>query len=261
MTPYLARIQVYPIKSLGAVSLDRVRVMEGGGLSGDRQYALLDAQGRALNGKRRGALLMSIRTRYSGGTREIALQSATGQLTTTIADGLEELGDYFSSALGERVVVGSELRPGYFDDMEATGPTVLGSESISAVAGWFGLAAAEVRRRFRANLEIAALEPFEEDLLFGRPGHPRRFRIGDVEFLGTNPCARCVVPTMDSRGRSGAVKVQPARFAALRERHSRKDSELGWFGHYFRLAVNTLLVPGQGGKALAIGDELVRLST
>ena len=258
--PYLARILVYPIKSLGPASLGRVRVLEGAGLAGDREYALLDARGRVLNTKRLRDALLSIRARYPEGTERIEVRSAAGRLSCGVADSLEELGEYFGRALGERVLLGRDSALGYFDDMEATGPTVLGSESIASVAGWFGLAQAEVRRRFRANLEIAGLEPFEEDLLFGRPGQPRRFRIGDVEFLGTNPCARCIVPTLDSAGGAGDAALQPASFAELRRRHSRADSELGSYGHYYRLAVNTLLAPNQGGKRLAVGDELMRLS-
>lgn len=257
MKPYLARILLYPIKSLGPLALERVQVVEGAGLAGDREYALFDARGRVLNTKRLGSPLLSIHARYSDCGREVELQSGAGNLACDIAGSLEALGDFFGSALGEHVVVGRSARVGFFDDMEATGPTVLGAASVDSVAQWFGLVPEEVRRRFRANLEIAGLEPFEEDLLFGRPDEPRRFRIGDVEFLGTNPCARCIVPSLDSTGRSGNEGLTPVRFARRRERYRREDSELAEYGHYYRLSVNTLLAPNQGGKTLSLGDELV----
>lgn len=257
MKPHLARILLYPIKSLGSLSLERVQVLEGAGLAGDREYALFDAKGRVLNVKRLGSALLSIHARYGDRGRKIELQSGAGKLSCDLADGMEALGEFFSSALGENVVVDRDSRAGFFDDLEATGPTVLGSASVDSVASWFGLASDEVRRRFRANLEIAGLEPFEEDLLFGRPGERRTFRIGDVEFLGTNPCARCIVPSLDSTGRPGDEALTPVRFARFRERHRRRDSELGEYGHYYRLSVNTLLAPNQGGKTLVLGDELV----
>ena len=258
MKPYLARILVYPIKSLAPLRLERVQVREDAGLAGDREYALFDARGRVLNTKRLGSALLSIHARYSHCGRSIALQSGARKLDCAIADGLGALGEFFGSVLGESVVVDRDSRVGFFDDLEATGPTVLGTASVDSVANWFGLAPDEVRRRFRANLEIAGLEPFEEDLLFGRPGEHRRFRIGDVEFRGTNPCARCIVPSLDSTGRSGDESLTAVRFARLREQYSRRDSELGEYGHYYRLSVNTLLAPNQGGKTLSVGDELVR---
>lgn len=260
MKPYLARILLYPIKSLGPLSLECVQVLEGAGLARDREFALFDASGRVLNTKRLGSELLSIRARYSDRGRRVELQSGTGNLACDIAGSLEALGEFFCRALGEHVAVGRDTRVGFFDDLEATGPTVLGSASVDSVATWFGLAPEEVRRRFRANLEIAGLEPFEEDLLFGRPGEPRRFRIGEVEFLGTNPCSRCIVPSLDSAGRPGNEDLTPVRFARLRERYRRKESELGEYGHYYRLSVNTLLAPNQGGKTLSLGDELVRLA-
>lgn len=258
MKPYLARIFLYPIKSLDPVSLDRVQVQESAGLAGDRQYALFDSRGRVLNAKRLGTALLSIRAAYSDEGRRIELQAGGSHLACQIAERMEDLGEFFGRALGGGVSIGRDPRTGYFDDLDASGPTILGSASVDSVAAWFGLAPDEVRRRFRANLEIAGLEPFEEDLLFGKPGEPRRFRIGDVEFLGTNPCARCIVPSLDSSGEVGSTALTPARFSELRERHRREESELEAYGHYYRLSVNTSLAPNQGGKTLSVGDELVR---
>lgn len=258
MAPHLARIRLYPIKSLGPVDLDRVRVREGAGLDGDRQYALFDPRGRVLNTKRLRSAILAIHASYSDGGRRVELRAGERRISCDIAASVDRLGHFFGEVLGEEVVVGEDPQTGFFDDLEATGPTVLGSGSIATVAHWFGLGRNEVRRRFRANLEIAGIEPFEEDLLFGRPGEPREFRIGDVGFLGTNPCSRCIVPRLDSSGREQAATFTPARFARLRERHSRADSELASYGHFFRLSVNTLLMPNQGGRILSVGDRLLR---
>ncbi len=257
MTPQLARIRVYPVKSLDPMDLERVDLVAGRRLAGDRDYALFDAAGRFVNGKRCGASLLGIRAEYSDGGRSIALSAGEDRAQFDLRHGHAELEAWFGLVLGKPVSLRRNDVAGYPDDEQASGPTVLGSASVDAIAGWFEMPAEEVRRRFRANLEIAGLEPFEEDLLFGPPGRPRRFRIGAVEFLGTNPCARCAVPTLDSRDGSAAGPLTAKRFAALRERHRRPDSDIALYDGYYRLAVNTRLANGQQGKALCVGDELV----
>ena len=45
-------------------------------------------------------------------------------------------------------------------------------------------------RRFRTNFIFSGGQPFEEDLY-------QNFKIGDVDFIGVKPCARCVLTTRD----------------------------------------------------------------
>ena len=258
MTPRLARIRIYPLKSLDSLELKEVEIASGMRLAGDRDYALFDSRGRVLNAKRLGGAIVSLRATYSNRGQQVEFQAGREHAKFAIADDRSLIEEWFSKVLGKTVCLRRDMTGGYPDDEEASGPTLLGSGSVEAVAGWFELAREEVRRRFRANLEIAGLDPFEEDLLFGPPGRPRRFRIGDVEFLGTNPCARCVVPTLDSFDGHAGGPLTAKRFAALRERHRRKDSEIARYRGYYRLAVNTLLPSGQGGKTLRLGDPLVR---
>src|SRR4051812_9576649 len=49
--PVLNRITIYPIKSLGGVELQRSKISKGGCLLHDREFALMDDQGRFINGK------------------------------------------------------------------------------------------------------------------------------------------------------------------------------------------------------------------
>ena len=260
MTPHLARIRIYPIKSLDPLELSEVEIASGVRLAGDRDYALVDSQGSVLNAKRLGGAIVSLRATYSNGGRHVDLQAGREHARFAMRDDRSRIEAWFSRALGRTVRLRRDKIGGYPDDEQASGPTVLGLGSVDAVAGWFDLPREEIRRRFRANLEIADLEPFEEDLLFGPPGRPRRFRIGDVEFLGTNPCARCVVPTLDSFDGSAKGSLTAKRFAQLRARHYRQDSEIARYKGYYRLAVNTLLPSGQDGKTLRLGDPLVPIS-
>lgn len=256
MKPHLARIRVYPIKSLDPLELEQVGLTSGVHLDGDRDYALFDARGRVLNAKRLGPKILAIRAAFSdhGRAVELALGSRPWQFELPGDRAALEAG--FSDVLGHPVTLRQDSVGGFPDDEDASGPTVIGSASIDAVAEWFGLAPEEVRRRFRANLEIAGLGPFEEDTLFGPPGTPKAFRIGEVRFLGVNPCRRCVVPTLDSRGDSSVAALSTKEFSALRERHRRAGTSLALYPGYYRLAVNTRIEPLQAGARLVVGDEL-----
>ena len=256
MKPYLASIRVYPIKSLDPLVLQEARVTDEAGIAGDRQFALFDAQGAVLHAKRLGKLIMSIRARYQRGGSSVELRAGESCELFDLEADRESLEAWFSRQLQRPVSLRRSARTGFVDDRDASGPTLVGSASLASVADWFELETEEIRRRLRTNLEIAGLEPFEEDSLFGPPGQPRRFRIGTVELMGTNPCSRCIVPSIDSQGGSAPDKGFATRFAARREQQRWQGSELDRYGHYYRLAINTRLSPGQGGKTLRVGDEL-----
>ena len=48
----LARIAIFPIKSLDGIELTHTAISAGGALKHDREYAIVDGQGRFVNGKR-----------------------------------------------------------------------------------------------------------------------------------------------------------------------------------------------------------------
>ena len=52
MPPRLARITIYPIKSLDGLDLPSARLTAGAGLTHDRQFAIGDAGGEFVNAKR-----------------------------------------------------------------------------------------------------------------------------------------------------------------------------------------------------------------
>lgn len=257
MIPQLARIRVYPIKSLDPLELAEVRIPSGVSLAGDREWALLDRQARHLNTKRLGAAVASMRAEYSHGASRVRLRAGSESAEFDLGRDTGPMRRWFARVLDRDVVLARDSTAGFPDDRAASGPTLVSTASLEAVAGRFGLALEEVRRRFRTNLEVAGVEAFAEDLLFGPPGKPHRFRIGDVELLGTNPCRRCVVPTLDSRTGVADGRLTARSFAEFRARHSHPGSDLAPFPGGYRFAVNTRVVPGQSGKCLRIGDALV----
>ena len=50
--PYLSRITIYPVKSLEGYDVDEATVLPGGALDYDRRFAIRDAAGKWVNGKR-----------------------------------------------------------------------------------------------------------------------------------------------------------------------------------------------------------------
>ena len=257
MTPRLVRIRVFPVKSLDPLELESVGTASGVCLDGDREFALFDAAGRTMNAKRLGAAIVSIRATYMKAGRTIRLAKGRHRGEFDLDADRAGIEGWFGRVLGSRVLLSRNALAGHPDDEVASGPTVVGSASIAAVADRFGLPEEEVRRRFRANLEIEGLQPFEEDLLFGPPGSPRRFRIGEVEFLGTNPCRRCVVPTLDSLDGTAGGRLSARRFAEFRGRHAYPGAHVARYKGYYRFAVNTRLPPGQAGRKLRVNDPLV----
>lgn len=250
----LARILIYPLKSFDGVEVASADVLPSGALANDRRWALVDADGRFVNGKRT-PLVHRIRVNFDLERERVELSCRGEVVSFRLAEDRAELERWLSQQLEIAVRLVENRDVGFPDDLDAPGPTIISTTTLAAVAAWFpGLTVNEVRRRFRTNLEIDGVEPFWEDRLYGRAGEPVRFRIGGVEFFGTNPCQRCVVPTRDSVTGDVIADFQK-RFATRREATLPPWAERTRFNHYYRLAVNT--GPGTGSDhRVAAGDEI-----
>ena len=251
-------ISLHPIKSLDPVVVQAARVLASGALEHDREFALFDEQGNRVNGKR-DARIHRIRAHYDLPGLLVTLRTKDSPSKTFhLVDDQDELAGWFSNYFGFRVFVKRNILTGFPDDLEAAGPTIIGSSTIQEVGSWFGiLDPVETRRRFRANIEVAAESPFWEDCLFGEPGTPLAFHIGDVTVYGVNPCQRCVVPSRDPS--TGAPTPDFQRVFATR----RAETLPSWatqshFNHYYRLTVNTRIPQSEAGKFLCAGDLVVR---
>jgi uncharacterized protein YcbX len=252
---YLTAIYIFPIKSLDGVNLDECQVLPGGALAADRGIALVDRDGNFINGKRQAAV-HRLRAGFDLGQRTVRLSSDTLPPALFHLDDQEAvMCSWLSDFFGVAVRLRRDPVRGFPDDPNAPGPTVTSTATLQTVANWFpGQTAGEMRLRFRMNLELGGDDPFWEDRLFGEPGVVTRFRIGDVEFWGTNPCERCVVPTRSPT--TGEVVPGFARLFADRRQQSLPSwSAASRFDHYYRLGVNTRLAELHGGR-LRVGDEV-----
>lgn len=254
----LNRIVVYPIKSLDGVTIERCLLTPGGALRNDRRLALFDGDGRILNAKR-SPRLQQIETRYDLERDQVTLSDRSGAGTGTFSLQHEqgEIARWLSGFLNQPVTLQEDRQLGFPDDPAANGPTVISIQSLEEVGRWFGgLEPAETRRRFRANLELDLAEPFAEDCLFSASGEPVRFSIGPLQLLGINPCARCAVPSRDSRSGEADAGFQKT-FARQRQVTLPVYAPVERFDHFYRLAVNTRLAePLSDGRELVTGTEV-----
>jgi len=253
---HVGRIQLFPIKSLDGVLVDRAQITAGGIFENDRTYAIFDLDGKVVNGKRT-ARVHELRCAFDAEIKEVRLWqnggSAPAQFQLDTPDKMEKwLGGFFGFA----VTLRHEAQKGFPDDSAASGPTITSEASLGEVQKWFpGLTLESLRRRFRTNLELAGGGPFCEDGLFGAPDEFRPFQIGAVGFLGHNPCQRCVVPTRDPDSGQAVANFQK-KFMELRKKHLPAWVDAQRFNHFYRFAVNTSIPPGETGKHLRVGDTV-----
>jgi uncharacterized protein len=258
--PYLARISIFPVKSLDGVELSQVGVLESGALHHDREYALFDQRERFVNGKRH-ATIHLLRSQFDAGCKtlknlSLQIQGTNNSVKFHLDRERSELEAWLSDYFGFPVNIKQNKLTGFPDDTNASGPTIISTATLAEVASWFpGVTVEEMRDRMRANLEIDGVPPFWEDRLFTQAGESFKFQIGEVVFAGINPCARCVVPTRDSKTAAATEKFQKIFVS------KRKETLPSWttperFDHFYRLSVNTKIPASEVGKVLKVGDPI-----
>ncbi len=255
--PYIAQILIYPIKSLDGIAVTEAKVLKSGALEHDRQFAIVDEQGKFVNGKRNPKVHW-LRTSFNLEAQTVSLQvNQTEQKAVFhLEQERRELETWLSNYFGKKVQLQENLVQGFPDDTNANGPTLISTASIATAADWFtDISSEQMRQRLRANVEIADVPSFWEDRLFGETGNILEFYIGSIRFEGINPCARCIVPTRDALSGQAYPNFQKI-FAA-----KRKETLPSWvsssrFNHFYRLSVNTRIPESEVGKILQVGDEV-----
>lgn len=255
IVPSLSRIEIFPVKSLDGITLQEATLLPSGALKGDRQYAIVDAQGQFVNGKAN-PRVHRLRSTFSEDLAAITLQiqGLEPRETFSLVGDRTPLEAWLSRYFRQPVTVQENIATGFPDDLNAAGPTVTTLATLTAVTEWFpALDLAEIRRRFRTNLEVSNTPAFWEDELYGEPGSALPFQVGEVTLLGINPCQRCIVPTRDSLDGSGDREFQQQFIQA------RKAQLPNWvnrerFNHFYKLAVNTRLAPNNLAIHLKLDD-------
>lgn len=261
-SPRLAIIQLHPIKALDPVQVKEARIGPGGGLEFDRAWALYSADGQWVNGKRTAAVHL-IRAAYAPDLSSVTLsvpdRRGTPTKTFQFPGGWSDAAQWFSAFFDQPITVRYSPE-GFPDDTVANGPTLISTASLDAVAALFpGLTASDMRLRFRTTLEIDGVPPLWEDQLFTADKNVLvSFRIGEVQFEGSNPCARCPVPPRNPQ--TGAIIPGFQRvFSDYRRSHIPSWTPEARFDHYYHLTTNTRVATTESGKLLRINDPVVLL--
>ena len=263
IAPQLANIRLHPIKSFDPLSVQEARIGAGGGLQHDRAWALYSADGQWVNGKRTAAIHL-IRAAYSPDLSSVTLAVPGDRRkipTKTFAFPADTGGaaKWFSTFFEQPITVRYSPE-GFPDDTLAYGPTIVSTASLQAVCELFpGVTLDSARQRFRTTLEVDGVPAFWEDQLFGEEERSAvRFRIGEVNFEGSNPCARCPVPPRDPQTGEIIPGFQKT-FSDYRRSHIPVWTPEARFDHYYRMATNTRVPPAERGKVLRVNDPVVLL--
>lgn len=257
IAPYVAHLAIYPVKSLDAVDCDRVTILESGALKGDRTWAIFDCKGGFVNGKRN-QKIYALRSQFDQSNNQLSLriEHTTEIVRFNIISEQDLICDWLENYFGFPVTIQQNLDLGYPDDTASPGATIVSTATLEAIASWYPeLDTANIRRRFRANIEIAGVPAFWEDRLFSTAEQTLKFNIGHVEFGGVNPCRRCIVIVRDPDTGQPYPKFQKT-FIEQRKKTLPQWAEQSRFNHFFRLAVNTRLAPTEAGKVISIGDQV-----
>ena len=257
INPHVSKLFIYPVKSLDWLDCDRATILESGALQGDRTWAIFDRDGNFVNGKRN-AKVHSLRSQLDLVTKTLTLRIQGTDRTAEfdLIEQQKELCNWLSDYFGFPVEIKQNLEMGFPDDTVSPGATIVSTATLEAIASWYPeLDTAGIRRRFRANIELGGVPAFWEDRLFTTAGNTVDFKVGDVEFMGVNPCKRCIVVTCDPQTGEAYPQFQKT-FITQRKNTLPEGVERSRFNHYFRLAVNTRLNPSEAGKVIKIGDRV-----
>ncbi len=218
----LSEIWVYPVKSLGGISLPEAQVTDRG-LELDRRWLLVDDSGLFLSQREHSELALfrpeiigdylRITHRSSMEFIDIALRpvfsDANSKIRVTVWEDIidafevsDRATEWFTKQIGfsVRLVYMPEeserkLDPRYAitgDEITSFSDAypflIIGQSSLDDLNG--RLKVKVPMNRFRPNFVFINGEAFDEDT-WGE------FKIGEVSFVGVKPCDRCVMTTVD----------------------------------------------------------------
>jgi uncharacterized protein YcbX len=251
----LASIRLFPVKSLGGVSVEHATV-ERWGLRHDRRWLVLTPDGTPLTAREEHRMLgltatpdgeAIVLTDRDGGRLHVEPPGDGESVATTLSrvgsvrSAGERPGRWLSERLGtpvrlgwlddprrRSVSAGHGGRPGDVLSLADAGPLLLTSTaSLRRLDGWI---AAEAARRGETPSAPLAMERFRPSVVvdladtpFGEDGW-RRVRIGAVAFRFAEHCDRCALTTIDPD--TLVAGKEPLRTLARYRRWDHKT----WFG-------------------------------
>lgn len=239
----LAAITIYPVKSTAGLAVDDATV-EARGLTGDRRFMVVDANGDFITARQEPRLLLIKGTPTTGGvqltapdaedlevaptagTMDVAVWSSAVTAARTSAEADAWISRYLDRSCRLVYMGDSAARPVKPDYSEpgdevsfadALPVLVISQGSLDDLNG--RLDDPISMARFRPNLVIAGCAPHAEDTW-------QRIRVGDAELALVKPCDRCVLTTLDPVSAMRDPTQEPLRTLAT---YRRWDGKV-WFG-------------------------------
>ena len=212
----LFKIYIYPVKSLGGISVDSA-IADARGLKYDRRFLLVDENAMFMT-QRDFPRLALLKLSFSENAFEVLNTKDNSRLiipfesdsnkniSVTIWDDEckavklgNDFDDWFSDAVGKkcslvfmpdderRIVKKKYIYDEHIVSFADAYPfLIIGQSSLDDLNA--KLENPIPMNRFRTNFVFTGGKPFEED-------NWNHFRIGDVNFKAVKPCARCVITT------------------------------------------------------------------
>jgi uncharacterized protein YcbX len=251
--PRIERLTVYPVKGLDGMDAEESRLLPGGTLRYDREFALVDADGEVLNGKRTDRV-HDLETDFDPETRTLTVEPPAGERRSfALEGGTSEAAEWFSDFFGLDLSLERDTGLGYVD-RRGMGPSVISTETLEEVASWFdGMTVEGARRRLRANVEVSGVEPFWADRFVGE-GAPA-FEADGVRFEGVTPCGRCVVPARDPDTGEPLPGFRE-RFVEKREATFPAWADESALDHYYTLMLIASVPESDRGATVSVGDPV-----
>lgn len=238
----VSQLYIYPIKSLGGIALQTVEITDRG-FKYDRRWMLIDNNNRFISQREVAAMaLLKVNITSSGlevfhtGNKEDIFTIPFGPynglpVTVSVWDAScnaslvsDEANAWFSNKLGidcrlvymndeDKILIDEQYNINNHINSFSDGFPILIASEASLNDLNSRLDEPLPMNRFRPNLVISGSKAFEENEI-------KEFKIGDIEFFGVKPCARCVITTIDQ---STAVKgKEPLKTLATYRNYNNK---------------------------------------
>lgn len=212
----ISEIWIYPIKSMGGISLETAQVKPKGFML-DRRWMLVDENNRFITQREINPMAFfklsvsgdSLVVQHQLDRLEIPVNERVGNSfnatiwddTVQVVEVNAEKSKWFSEKLGMtcKLVAFPEENPRPVDPRYKVGNDhvgladgypylIIGQSSLDDLNS--RLAAPVPMNRFRPNLVFTGGTAYEEDSW-------QKFQVGTNQFVGVKPCARCVLTTVD----------------------------------------------------------------
>lgn len=249
----IERIRVYPVKGLDGIDLEAAEVLDGGTLAHDREFALFDADGDVVNGKRT-PRVHDLDVDFDPDATTLSVEGPDGDRRMfRLADERERAADWFGDYFDLDVTLRRDEALGHVDRREM-GPSVISTATLETVASWFDSMTVDgARRRLRANVEVSGVPAFWEDRFAGADAPA--FAAGGVRFEGVTPCGRCVVPRRDPDTGEPTPEFRETFVGKRRETFPEwADAEA--FDHFYSLMLIADVPPADRGRSIRTGDPV-----